>query len=154
MSVTARFRLPLLIPGQGQKEITHNEALLLLDAAIGTVVVRRDLASPPTDAIEGQAWLIPGNAASEWQGRSGEVAVWTAGGWRFLTMPEGSNIFVQSDGRRVRRSGETWVNDDLAGAPAAPIGSPTGGPVVDSEARAAVNSLIDRMTSLGLIRSL
>lgn len=33
METTARLGLPLLAPGQAQKELFHNEALALVDAA-------------------------------------------------------------------------------------------------------------------------
>ena len=151
MDETPRFRLPLLIPGQGQKEITHNEALLLLDAAIGSVAERRDIISPPTDAVEGQCWLVPPGAMLDWQGRSDQLAVWSAGGWRFLALPEGSTVFVNGEQRRIRRVGGAWLDDGPAGAPAAAVERPAGGMVVDAEARATINLLIDRMGSLGLL---
>jgi hypothetical protein len=34
MSTTARFALPLIAPGQAQKEVYHNEALTAVDAAL------------------------------------------------------------------------------------------------------------------------
>jgi hypothetical protein len=151
MDETPRFRLPLLVPGQGQKEITHNEALLLLDAAIGSVVERRDLALPPTDAVEGQCWLVPPGAMSAWQGRSDQLAVWSAAGWRFLALPEGSTVFVKIEQRRLRRVAGAWVDDGPVGLPAAPVAKPAGGMVVDVEARATIDILIERMGSLGLL---
>lgn len=153
MEETSRFRLPLLVPGQGQKEITHNEALLLLDAAIGSLVERRDLGTPPTDAVEGQCWLVPPGAGSAWQGRSDQIAVWSAGGWRFLALPEGATVFVVSEMRRLRRAGGGWVNDGPAGVPAASVAVPAGGMVVDVEARAAIGALIERLGSLELLRA-
>lgn len=36
---TARYQLPFLAVGQAQKEITHNEALVLLDALISATII-------------------------------------------------------------------------------------------------------------------
>ena len=36
--ITPRFGLPLLAPGQAAKELTHNEALSLLDLLVQPVV--------------------------------------------------------------------------------------------------------------------
>jgi hypothetical protein len=151
MDETPRFHMPLMVPGQGQKEITHNEALLLLDAAIGSIVERRDLGTPPTDAIEGQCWLVSPEAESAWQGRSDQLAVWSAGGWRFLVLPEGSTVFVKIEQRRLRRLAGAWVDDGPVGLPAASVARPAGGLVVDVEARATIDMLIERMGSLGLL---
>ena len=37
METTNRLGLPLLIPGQSQKETVHNEALLALDTLVGAL---------------------------------------------------------------------------------------------------------------------
>ena len=44
---TDRFALPLLATAQAQKEMTHNEALALLDAVVQPVVVAVAPASVP-----------------------------------------------------------------------------------------------------------
>ena len=38
MSTTVRFALPLIAPGQAQKEAYHNEALAAIDAALHACV--------------------------------------------------------------------------------------------------------------------
>ena len=152
MDSTGRFGLPLLIAGQGQKEITHNEALVLLDAVIDCTVERRDLASPPQSPAEGQCWLVPSGATGAWQGKTDEVAIWTAGGWRFLVLPEGTGVFVRQGRERLRRLDGVWHAEAASGAPGAAVSGPAGGAVIDSEARAVLNSILDRMRSLGLIQ--
>jgi hypothetical protein len=153
MEVTARYGLPLLVAGQGQKEITHNEALLLLDAAVSCVVERRDLLEPPIAPLAGQCWLVPAGASFEWEGRAGQIATWTEGGWRYLPLPEGAALYVKVGGERLRRMGGSWQADGLSGAPLAQISGPAGGVTIDSEARAAVNAILERMRTLGLIQS-
>jgi hypothetical protein len=151
MDSTVRFGLPLLIAGQGQKEITHNEALLLLDAVVGCLVERRDLVSPPGTPAEGQCWIVPAGATQDWEGRTDQIAIWTAGGWRFLAPPEGAIVFVKLGRERLRWFGGVWLADALSGAPGAAVANPAGGSTVDSEARLALNAVLDRMRTLGLI---
>ncbi len=153
MELTARYGLPLLVAGQGQKEVTHNEALLLLDAAVGCVVERRDLVQPPNSPIAGQCWLVPSGAGLDWDGKAGQIATWTEGGWRYLSLPEGATLYDKAGGQRLRRMGESWQADGLSGAPLAQISSPSGGVTVDSEVRAVVNAILERMRTLGLIQS-
>ena len=47
MSESALLSLPLIEAGQAQKHVTHNEALLLLDAALHLAVASRSVATPP-----------------------------------------------------------------------------------------------------------
>jgi hypothetical protein len=151
MDESPRFRLPLLIAGQGQKEITHNEALLVLDAVIGATAESRVLAEPPLDPREGQCWLVPPTAAVKWNGRANELAIWSAGGWRYVDLPEGAMLFVKAERRRLRRASGAWEVDWPGVDPVASVDVPTGGAVVDLEVRAAVGLLIDRLRSLGLM---
>jgi hypothetical protein len=151
MELTARFGLPLLIAGQGQKEITHNEALLLLDAAISCVVERRDLQEPPVAPEVGQCWLVGIGAGGEWVGKAGHVTVWTEGGWRFFLPPDGATLFVKLGKERLRRLAGSWQIDAPTGEIGSAVASPSGGSVIDSEARAAVDAILDRLKAAGLI---
>jgi hypothetical protein len=153
MDSTVRFGLPLLIAGQGQKEITHNEALLLLDTMISCIVERRDLVAPPQSAAEGQCWIVPAGATLAWQGKTDQIAAWTAGGWRFLVPPEGTTAFVRIGRERLRRLEGVWRVEALSGAPTGAVPGPEGGSTIDSEARAVLDTLLDRMRALGLIEA-
>ena len=55
---TARLALPLLSPGQAQKEMTHNEALALIDLAVQASVESVGATVPPADPAEGAAWIL------------------------------------------------------------------------------------------------
>lgn len=148
---TTRMGLPLLVAGQGQKDITHNEALLALDALVHANVVSRVVAAPPAQPGLGDCWLIPDGASSVWAGAAGGMACWTVGGWRLLALPEGGLVWVEDEARRVRKAGSGWVADAPFGAPAAPVVEPEGGIVVDAEARAALRLMLDRLRQLGLL---
>ena len=151
MDLTARYGLPLLEAGQGQKDITHNEALVLVDAVISCMVEGRDLVLPPDAPVAGSCWLVPAGAAAEWEGKAGQIAIATGSGWRFLAAPEGTTLFVRLGRERLRRLDGEWVPDVFSGAPAAPVADPAGGSVVDSEARAALASLLDRLRTMGVL---
>jgi hypothetical protein len=153
MELTARFGLPLLVAGQGQKEITHNEALMLLDAMVGSVVEQRDLATPPVLKTEGQCWLVPAGATGEWSGRMDQVAIWTAGGWRYVSPPDGASVYVRAGSERLRRLNGLWMRDAPTNVPAAAVDNPTGGLIIDSEARAVLASLLERLRLMGLIET-
>ena len=55
MSETIRHELPLLSFGQAQREVTHNEALLLVDRLLHLVALSRSLAIPPAAPAPGDA---------------------------------------------------------------------------------------------------
>lgn len=52
---TPRLALPMLQPGQAQKEMFHNEALALLDLATQAVVEAVGVDAPPGDPVPGRA---------------------------------------------------------------------------------------------------
>jgi Protein of unknown function (DUF2793) len=139
---TSRHKLPLLAISQAQKEITHNEALVRIDALLHPVV-EAELSTPPvsTEADIGTSWLVGASPSSEWAGKSGQLAIWVDGGWRFCGAFDGMRIRSQSDGLdRVYGDGIWHL------APTIP--DPENGAVVDVEARAALIALLEHLRGL------
>ena len=151
MVESARLGLPLLVPGQGQKDITHNEALLTLDMLVQPAVTSATLAAPPAEPPVGACWLVPAGAAGAWSGRDGCVAMWSSGGWRFAIPAEGWTTWVSDTAVAVRREGGGWVPVRGFPDPAPSVVEPAGGAVIDIEARNAIASILASLTGLGLL---
>src|SRR3546814_5170759 len=92
LPTTARFRLPLLAAAQAQKEITHNEALTLLDALVQPVIEAGPQDDPPSAPTVGHGWLVGGAPTGDWTEATGMIAVYTAGGWRFVEPRAGMRL--------------------------------------------------------------
>lgn len=110
MSDTPLLNLPLLAAAQAQKHITHNEALLLLEAAVQLSVSDRGLAAPPGNAAEGARYLVPENATGAWTGKSGRVALMQGGDWSFLTPRKGWRMWVEDEGKLLLHDGAQWLD--------------------------------------------
>ena len=145
MTTTPHFPLPYLFAAQAGKEITHNEALLLIDFLLH----RRVLAvggdpvnlSPPS---EGQAWIVATGASGDWAGRDGQIALFGASGWRFVAPPDGMMLWVENIGVWMRRNGPDWQMP-----PTAPV--LTANTNQDDGARAALSALTSALYSWGLL---
>lgn len=83
MTTSPDYGVPLVAPQQNQPEVTHNEALLLLQGVWGGVVSAGLDASPGSPA-EGDAYIIGGTPTGAWSGRANRIAVRVGGAWRFL----------------------------------------------------------------------
>lgn len=143
---TPRFSLPLLALAQAQKEVTHNEALTMIDALIHAAVEDGPLNVPPPAPGEGQCWLVGVAASGAWAGKAGALALWSAGGWRFTAPRAGMRAVRLTDGAWLRFDGSAWIEP-------ATIASPTGGTTVDSQARSAIFALILLLDAQGLLIS-
>lgn len=144
---TERHKLPLLAVAQAQKEITHNEALVRIDALLHPAV-QAELAVPPTltDADTGKCWLVAADPTGQWAGKMGQMAVWIGGGWRFCAPAEGMRARLLSQQIDKIRSGGVWISP-----PAIP--NPASGTIVDVEARTAIVSLLAYLRAIGHITS-
>lgn len=163
MGETARWALPLLTAGQAQKEMTHNEALAVLDLLQGASVVAVGLDAPPAAPVAGQCWIVGAAPGGAWAGHGGALAGWTAGGWRFAAPREGMTAWSEADGAFAIRAGGAW---QVGGLPAAElliggqrvvgarrpaIAAPAGGNTADAEARAAIGQILAALVAHGLI---
>lgn len=160
---TARLALPFLQAGQGQKELTHNEALALLDIAVQPIVEAVGLATPPTAPLPGQCWIVGTAPSGAWTGRGGALAGWTVGGWRFVAAFDGMSVWSREDlciachvaGQwevgtvRARRLMIDGIQAVGGRQPA--IAAPSGGTVSDLSARQAIGEIIAALQHHGLI---
>lgn len=162
MSASPRFDLPYLLPGQAQKEVFHNEALTVLDCALHACV-QDVLADPPDDPELGQAWIVAAGPAGTWAGRASQLAGWTEGGWRFVAATPGMIVWNKAAGHWIHWTGSGWAEGSwpvasltiggvqVVGERLPDVPSPSGGTIIDAEARAAIGQLIATLKSHGLI---
>ena len=143
---TARFALPLLATAQAQKELTHNEALALVDALLHPAIEDDAATAPPAEAAPGMCWIVASGASGYWTGKDGALAVRTMGGWRFIPPRNGMRVLRITDGAILYFDGSEWA------APT-PVAIPAGGVTIDSEARAAIAALILVLDAQGLLIS-
>ncbi|HUD93438.1 DUF2793 domain-containing protein [Sphingobium sp.] len=165
MDATPRWTLPLLYAGQAQKEIFHNEALVLVDALLHGVAESADLATPPGDPAVGRCWIVATGASGEWANCVGMIACWTEGGWRFVAPRCGLSLHVTDRSHALFHDGVEWrapaVRNDgvyldgvkVVGARAAAIAEATGGGVIDAEARLTIVAILAALRTHGLIDS-
>ncbi len=158
---TARFDLPFILPGQAQKELYHNEALAALDGLIH-VAVEGSAATPPAEPGDGECWIVAAGAGGAWDGRDTNLALRTAGGWRFVVPTAGMSLWDKEAGLHRRWTGTAWSDGKLAaagllvegqqvvGGRGPEVPSPSGGTTIDLEARAAIDAIIVTLKSHGL----
>ena len=143
---TPRYKLPLLAIGQAQKELFHNEALVLLDFLIRPIVLAQHADPSSLDPADGEAWLVDQNTSGEWASRQDQIAIWTAGGWRFIEPVAHSELFVVSVNETAVFRDGNWV---FGGS----VFSPVGGSTIDVEARQAIESILAALRIKGVIEN-
>jgi len=136
-----RFGLPLLFAGQAQKEAFVNEAHALADALLH-MAIEGEAAAPPETPADGENWLVAASAGGDWAGQDGNLACRQAGNWLFVAPRDGMRLLDRSSGQERRFFG-TWR---MAAEPV----EPTGGSVVDAEARATISQLIVALKATGI----
>ena len=139
---TARFELPLLFAGQAQKEGYVNEMAARIDALLH-LAVEAELAVPPVAPGDGKAWLIAAAASGEWSSKTGQIAARQAGNWLYFSPRHGMRLLNRATGQFIQFTG-SWA------APSRPA-APTGGTVIDAEARSAIAALLSSLTSAGIL---
>lgn len=161
--LSARYGLPLLQSGQAQKEVTHNSAIAAIDALLHLAVESRVLTALPAAAASPGAWIVAAGATGAWAGHSGQIAILDAGGWSFVVPRDGCLAYVRDESVFAVSMGGSWHADAwpvralsvngrtmFATAPIA-LAAPSGGTVIDVQARAALVALTAAMRAMGLV---
>ena len=141
-STTPRHGLPVLFPGQAQKEVTLNEALARIDALVHPAV--QGIAdAPPADPGEGESWLVSTTPSGAWSGEAETLATYQSGNWLFMAPVPGMKVFDV-------HSGVQWIFADRWQR-SNPIAAPSGGTSADTQARAAIVELIAALELAGVL---
>ncbi|WP_373475964.1 DUF2793 domain-containing protein [Sphingorhabdus sp.] len=142
---TTRFNLPLLAVSQAQKEVTHNEALVRIDALLHTMI-ESVLSVPPTlnESDIGKCWLIGSGAVGEWAGKFVQLAIWVGNDWRFINPIEGMRLRLRDEQSDAVFDGNNWVFAPI-------IDDPSGGNIIDVEVRQAMTTLLEHLRSTGYV---
>lgn len=121
-----------------------NQSLAIVDALTPRAVVAT-LAAPPTAPADGACYLVAQAATGSWSGKADQLALSIGGRWHYIAPLEGMLMFDRNAERWLCfRAG--WQSADV------PV-APTGGTVVDIEARNALAQLVENLQTLGLIPS-
>ncbi|MCW4462214.1 DUF2793 domain-containing protein [Sphingomonas sp. BT-65] len=121
------------------------------------------LGAPPPDPVPGQCWIVGDSPAGAWAGSAGALASWTEGGWRFAAPREGMAVWIAGEELAARYVSGAWRagqlsaaqlvidGEQVVGAREGAIDEPDGGSVVDAEARAAIEAILQALRAHGLI---
>lgn len=139
---TPRLGLPLLFAGQSQREIFVNEALARLDALVDCAI-EAQLPAPPAAPAEGKSWLVATGASGAWTGQGGAIACLQQGQWLFQPPVDGLRLLNKATGQYLHYLG-SWR---MAAKPS----SPTGGTVIDVQARSTIGALITALVEAGIL---
>jgi len=114
MSNSPRLGLPLLQAAQAQKHVTVNEALVLLDGVGQMVLISATVTVPPGLASDGDCYGVGAGSVNEWAGNIGDVAIYSNGGWVFVTPQMGWRAWVADVGAVALFDGTLWVAGAVA----------------------------------------
>lgn len=165
MTLSPRIGAPFLEPAQIEKSATHNEALAILDIAISAAVDGMLLDTPPSAPAAGDCYILGPNPTGAWAGHALALAGYTAGGWRFIAPFAGLSVLDKASGQVAVFAAGTWelgqirgaalsiAGDQVIGGRLAAVDEPSGGTVIDVEARAAIATILGRLRQHGLIAS-
>jgi Protein of unknown function (DUF2793) len=160
---THRLSLPFIVAGQAQKEVTHNEALMRLDALVQPCVESIGDNVPPVAPQLGACWIVGTAPRGAWADEANNLACWTSGGWRFVAAKKGMTVWSIPDGVSATYLGTEWSigrvpakaviidGKQIVGPQSPGIAAPANGSLIDAEARVAIGQILSVMRNHGLI---
>jgi len=107
---TPRSALPLLAAAQAQKHVTHNDALLQLDALLFARFLSRNVSAPPSTPANGDTYLVKTTGTGAWTGKNGQIAYCVNSVWNFAAPFAGLTAYVADESKLVVFNGTAWVD--------------------------------------------
>ncbi|MBL9054615.1 MAG: DUF2793 domain-containing protein, partial [Tabrizicola sp.] len=105
---TTILSLPLILPAQAQKHVTHNEALVQLDLIVQLAVINRTLTTAPVLPTLGDRHIVAAAATGVWAGQTGKIAFFSETGWQFVQPLPGWQAHVLAEGQTAVFDGLVW----------------------------------------------
>jgi len=109
MNTTAKLNLPYILTAQAQKEVTHNDALNLLDIFTRPVVQAIGQNVPPGSPETGSCYAVGASPSGAFIGHEHAVACYTSNGWLFAAPFKWLEVVNEADQARYVYDGSAWV---------------------------------------------
>lgn len=138
-------------------------ALQVLDFLVAGTVREPPRNDPPVDPAVGDCYIVGPAPADAWTGWAHAIAGYSDGGWRRIAPVMGMGVYVQATDQWacyrpsgwefgiVRGSAFVVNGQQVVGAQAGSIASPTGGTTIDAEARVSLDQILTVLRGHGLI---
>ncbi len=139
MAQVTNLGFDLLEQSQSQKEVTVNEALIVIDALLNSGVKDKDLSSPPSSPNNGDMYIVGTSATGDWTGKEGQIA-WYYQAWRFIIPNEGFVIWVNDEDALYAYDGSSWVE----------AGGSGGGGTISTLPMLGINTSADSINKLAV----
>lgn len=140
MEETTNLKLPLLVPNQSQKEITHNEALIILDNLLNNGVKDKDLTTPPENPSQNDLYIVGVGASGDWEDKDNQLAFYD-NGWRFYQARQGTKYWVNDENCIYVFNSTSWTK--FSGGSGGTVGGGEGGESGDNTSGATALSQLD-----------
>ncbi|MDG1286751.1 MAG: DUF2793 domain-containing protein [Rickettsiales bacterium] len=109
MTQTSKLQLPYILTAQAQKEVTHNDALNLLDIFTRPTVLERDKNTPPVSPTAGDCYVVGDTPTDAFIDHAQAIACYTVNGWVFAPAFKWLDVVNAADQMRYVFDGSAWV---------------------------------------------
>jgi hypothetical protein len=114
MTDTPHLGMPLIAASQSQKHVTHNQAIVILDAIVMLSVIDSTHTAPPGSPTEGDRYKVAAAATGAWATWDLNITLYTNGQWVKIVPKKGWTCFDEATGALTVWTGSGWT--DLAAA--------------------------------------
>lgn len=119
MPNSIKLELPFISVGQSAKEVSHNQAILLLDQMIFCTVLSTTESTPPSTPSDGDSYLTAESGCSgDWASMDRRLVFWSALSNAWVFLPDVPLVVVACLGDNTK-----WVRE-FGGWEQAPDGQP------------------------------
>jgi hypothetical protein len=99
MTTSAKLGIPYIASSQSQPEVTHNDAIAMIQVLLARGVLQRGLNTPPSTPINGDAYIVGTSPTGIWVGKDNCIAAYYQDQWYYVPGfdSSGTQITMGSD---------------------------------------------------------
>lgn len=121
---STRHGIELMVAAQAQKEVTFNEAIILLAVLTQTIVKEVGRDTPPAAPADWDVYVVGAAPSGAWTGHPGDLALYDGAGWLFYPPAEGWRVWdLATASQWTYTTG--WVQSVFAGFADGSAGAPS-----------------------------
>jgi hypothetical protein len=121
---STRHGIALMVASQAQKEVTFNEAIILLAALTQTIVKEVGRNDPPASPADWDIYIVGAAPTGAWTGHTDDLALYDGAGWLFHPPAEGWRVWDLGTSSHWTYTTD-WVQSVFAGFGDGSAGAPS-----------------------------